>query len=470
MNSHIYYKTAGDKDLVMKNRKNNIILRLAKLINVVLISALFYAVWHFYYSKHTVVPYYSKGQLFVLGLFVALYFVLGQLYDAFLVSYYPISQVVYSQALAILISDVFMYIVIWLLAKKMPNLIPGLMTFAVQVFVSAVWAFIVQKWYFSVFKALRTIVIFDERKGLEEIIKAEGYTKKFNVESVLPVEECLSDMNVLSDADTVFLSGVHSHDRNIILKYCIENSIRVMVIPRVGDVIMSSAKRMHLLHLPMLRVERFNPPLETLIIKRIFDIAVSLLALIVLSPIMIITAVLIKSYDHGPVFYKQTRLTKDGKVFDVIKFRSMREDAEKDGVARLSTGTADERITPIGKIIRAVRIDELPQFFNVLSGDMSIVGPRPERPEIAAQYEEEMPEFRLRLQAKAGITGYAQVYGKYNTAPYDKLQMDLMYIANFGLLQDLGILFATVKILFMPESTEGIEEGHITAGDNKSDQ
>ncbi len=450
----------------MKNRKNNAILRFAKLINVALISGLFYAVWHFYYAKQTIVPYYSKGQLFVLGLFVALYFVLGQLYDAFLVSYYPVSQVVYSQALAILFSDVFMYIVIWLLVKSMPNLIPGLMTFAVQLVVSAVWTFLVQKWYFSVFKAQKTIVVFDERKGLEEVIEAEGYSKKFNVVSVMPVEECLENMSALSEVDTVFLSGIHSHDRNTILKYCIENSIRVMVIPRIGDVIMSSASRMHLLHLPVLRVERFNPPLETLVIKRVFDIIVSLIALLILSPIMIITAVAIKLYDHGPVLYKQTRLTKDGKEFKVLKFRSMREDAEKDGVARLSTGTADDRITPIGKIIRAVRIDELPQFINVLDGDMSIVGPRPERPEIAAQYEEEMPEFRLRLQAKAGITGYAQVYGKYNTAPYDKLQMDLMYIANYGLTQDLGILLATIKILFLPESTEGIEKGHITAGDH----
>ena len=141
----------------------------------------------------------------------------------------------------------------------------------------------------------------------------------------------------------------------------------------------------------------------------------------------------------------------------------MRVDAEKDGVARLSTGDADPRITPIGHFIRKVRIDELPQLINILLGDMTIVGPRPERPEIAAQYEQELPEFRLRLQAKAGLTGYAQVYGKYNTTPYDKLQMDLMYIANPSFLEDLHIIFATIKILFLPESTEGVAEGQETA-------
>ena len=141
----------------------------------------------------------------------------------------------------------------------------------------------------------------------------------------------------------------------------------------------------------------------------------------------------------------------------------MRVDAEKDDVARLSTGEKDDRITPVGRIIRKVRIDELPQLIDILVGNLSIVGPRPERPEIAEQYEKEMPEFKLRLQVKAGLTGYAQVYGQYNTTPYDKLQMDLIYIANTSVLEDLKICFSTVKILFMPESTEGVAEGQTTA-------
>ena len=182
----------------------------------------------------------------------------------------------------------------------------------------------------------------------------------------------------------------------------------------------------------------------------------------VLSPLMLVVAIIIKS-DGGTVLYKQKRLTKDRKEFYVLKFRSMRMDAEKDGIARLSSGDNDDRITPIGRVIRKLRIDELPQLFCIIQGSLSIVGPRPERPEIAEQYEEEMPEFALRLQAKAGLTGLAQVYGKYNTTPYDKLLMDLQYIANPSLVEDLKIMFATVKILFMPESTEGIAEGQITA-------
>ena len=190
--------------------------------------------------------------------------------------------------------------------------------------------------------------------------------------------------------------------------------------------------------------------------------------LIVLSPILLITAFAIKLQDHGPVFYKQIRLTKDRKQFKIIKFRSMRVDAEKDGVARLSSGDNDDRITKVGRIIRKFRLDEIPQLFNILRGDMSFVGPRPERPEIAKQYEEEIPEFKLRLQAKAGLTGYAQVYGKYNTTPYDKLLMDLTYIANPGIRQDLMLFFATIKILFMSESTEGIDAGKTTASEKEN--
>lgn len=219
-------------------------------------------------------------------------------------------------------------------------------------------------------------------------------------------------------------------------------------------------------HLPILRLERYHPSPFYLLIKRLFDVAASGAAIIILSPIMIVVSIAIKLTDGGPIFYKQTRLTKNAKEFDVLKFRSMRVDAEKDGVARLSTGENDDRITPIGRFIRKVRIDELPQLLNILKGDMSIVGPRPERPQIAAEYEQEMPEFHLRLQAKAGLTGYAQVYGKYNTTPYDKLQMDLTYIASPSIFEDLRIMFATIKILFIPESTEGVSEGTTTALQN----
>ena len=277
----------------------------------------------------------------------------------------------------------------------------------------------------------------------------------------------MDNIELLDDVQVVFLSGVHSHDRNVILKHCIRENKDVFVIPRIGDVLMSGAVPMHMFHLPMLKVEGYSASPEYLFIKRVLDILLSLTAIVLLSPLMLISAILIKATDGGPVLYRQTRLTQNGRPFEILKFRSMYVNAEQDGIARLSTGVNDSRVTPIGKIIRKFRIDELPQIFNILRGDLSICGPRPERPEIAAQYCETMPEFALRLQAKAGLTGYAQVYGKYNTTPYDKLQMDLMYIAHPSIIQDIKIMLATVKVIFIPESTEGVAEGQVTAEKNE---
>ena len=177
---------------------------------------------------------------------------------------------------------------------------------------------------------------------------------------------------------------------------------------------------------------------------------------------MLLAAVAIKLYDRGPVLFKQKRYTINRKEFYVYKFRSMIVDAEKDGIARLASKN-DSRITPIGSILRKTRLDELPQLFNVLKGDMSLVGPRPERPEIAVEYEKELPEFAFRLKVKAGLTGYAQIYGKYNTTPYDKLKLDLMYIQNYSFISDIKLLIVTFKIMFMKESTEGVEENQILA-------
>lgn len=278
----------------------------------------------------------------------------------------------------------------------------------------------------------------------------------------------MENLSILQGMQTVFLSGIHSHERNVIIKYCVANDIDVFVIPRIGDVLMSAADHMHMFHLPMLHLRRYNVQPEYLFMKRLLDVVLSSVALVILSPVMLVVALAIKKTDGGPVLYKQVRLTKDGKSFEILKFRSMRVDAEKDGIARLSTGDKDERVTPVGRIIRACRLDELPQLINILVGDMTIVGPRAERPEIAAQYEKELPEFALRLQGKAGLTGYAQVYGKYNTTPYDKLQMDLMYLAHPSIVEDIKIMFATVKILFMPDSTEGVEKGKTTAAEERN--
>lgn len=258
--------------------------------------------------------------------------------------------------------------------------------------------------------------------------------------------------------DAVVINGIDLDSRNEILKYCYKNSIRVYIVPTVQDIVINNSNTIHLIDTPMFLLRNRGLSPENRFVKRTIDIMISLTALIIVSPVMIIIALLIKVYDRGPALFKQKRLTIDGKVFEVYKFRSMIVDAEKDGVARLASKN-DNRITPVGKFIRMVRIDELPQLLNILKGDMSIVGPRPERPEIAEEYMKEMPEFEYRLKVKAGLTGYAQVLGKYNTTPKDKLLLDMMYIENYSLFLDFKLMLMTIKILFMSESTEGVDEG-----------
>lgn len=438
------------------------ILRLLKLFNVFLITMSFAWGWFNYYAQHIALPFYDRGNWVVVALYAVLYMIFGRVYGGFWISLNRISESVYSQALAVMMTSGIMYVVTVLLERQLPDIWPVLATFAVQLVLSGLWSMAAHVAYYILFPATKTIIVYDERQGMEKLIQDYGFEKKFTVIKTLTVEQCIANIDLLHNAQTVFVSGVHSHERNIILKYCVEHGIMMYLVPRIGDVLMSGAQQMHMFHLPMLRVGRYNPSPWHTIAKRTFDVVSAGALFLVISPLMLITAIAIKT-DGGPVFYKQRRLTQDGKEFDVLKFRSMRVDAEKDGVARLSTGDKDDRITKVGHFIRKVRIDELPQLLNIIGGSMSVVGPRPERTEIASQYVKEMPEFSLRLQAKAGLTGYAQVYGKYNTTPYDKLQMDLMYISNPSFWEDLRIIFATIKILFVPESTEGVAEGQKTA-------
>lgn len=359
----------------MKNPKHDIGCRAVKLLVVVLATLPFLVCWYAYFADSIPVPFFRRGNWMVVALFAALYISFARVYDAFWISVNKPSELAYSQILAVLIADGLMYIVIWLINHTIPSIIPCLITLAAQVLLVALWAYGAQKWYFASFPAAKTAVVYsNQRKEVLDLFEQYGLDKKFDVQLSLGPKQCVSDLSQLDGYKTVFICGVSSHDRNVILKYCIAHNISVYMLPRIGDIIISGAHKMHMFHLPVLRMGRFSALPEYAIAKRLFDILLSAVALLLLSPVMLITAVAIKVHDGGPVLYKQKRLTKNGKVFKVYKFRSMRVDAEKDGVARLSTGEKDDRITPVGRVIRKVRIDELPQLLNILGGSMSIVG------------------------------------------------------------------------------------------------
>lgn len=432
--------------------------------NILLVTGAFWLCWSYFYASQITHPFYYVGNLIMVFLFGLFYYFTSHLYNGYSLPISRIYELVYSQALAALISDGILYLITILINRRYISFFPFVPTFLLQFFLITLWTVAAHQWYFREFPPKKTVVILGQSQNVDKLVKQYGMDVHFDVQSVVPVEECLKDIpGTIGQAEVVFCCGLRSHNRNLVTKYCVAHKIGTYVIPRIGDVIMDSAKKVHLFHLPMMAVQRYNPSPEFLFFKRLYDIVLSLVALVLFAPIMAAVAVAIKMTDGGDIFYRQARLTKDGKVFQVLKFRSMRMDAEKDGVARLSTGENDPRVTKVGRFIRAVRFDELPQLLNILKGDMAIVGPRPERPEISAQYAKAMPEWNLRLQAKCGLTGYAQVYGQYNTTPYDKLLLDLMYIAKPSLFEDFKIIFATVKILFMKDSTEGVAEGQVTA-------
>ena len=261
--------------------------------------------------------------------------------------------------------------------------------------------------------------------------------------------------------EAVIIWDLPSQIRNKYLKYCFAHSIRCYITPKISDVILTGTDRIHLFDTPLLVARNIGLNADQLAVKRAMDIVISLLAIILFSPIMLLCALAVKLCDKGPVFYRQERLTQNGRTFRIFKFRSMRVDSEKSG-ARLAS-KHDSRITPVGRVLRNLHFDELPQLFNVLVGDMSLVGPRPERKVLVKEYQKEIPEFHYRLKVKAGLTGYAQVYGKYNTTPYDKLKLDLFYIENYSVMLDIKLMFMTFRILFQKETSEGVEDRQANA-------
>ena len=361
------------KNKLNKTVFHDVTIRIAKLINIVLMTVPFAVTWYSSYADQLWVKFAMRGHWLVIGLFVLLYFIIGRIYEAFVMSYNGLGEMIYSQLLTCFEVDVIMYIVAVLLIRHLPSILPVLLAFATQAIATVIWSVFARRWYFRTFPSNKTIVIWDMRQGMSNLIDRYNLRKKFKIVATVSIDECIANLSLLDDADTVFLAGIHSHDRNIVIKYCLTNNIEAYLVPRVGDLILTGAKRKNLFHILMLKVERFNPGLEYIIMKRLMDIVLSSLAIVIFSPIMIITTLCIKLEDHGPVIYKQCRLTKDGKEFYILKFRSMRTDAEKDGVARLSTGDSDDRITKVGRLIRKVRIDELPQLFNILKGDRDII-------------------------------------------------------------------------------------------------
>lgn len=441
----------------MKNQEQyKRILRALFCITLISIhTLLFWHTWKTYYSPRMEEPFFMKGH-WMLSAFYGLSLILfAKPYDSWKIGYQKIFHIIYAQCISTGLSNIMMYLMITLLTKHFESLIPLFYLYLVQIAAVILWALLCTRIYLSAYPPKKVLLVYGDRPISNLVGKLKSRNDRFIISDSLHIDQGLDFIkSKVTSYEGVVICDLPSHDRNLLLKYCYDKSIRTYTSPKVSDILIRSAESQHMFDTPLLLSRNSGLTLEQRIGKRMLDIALSLTALILLSPFFIITAIAIKLQDGGPIFFFQKRITINGKEFNICKFRSMIVDAEQGGKA-LPAVDHDPRITRIGKLLRTTRIDELPQIFNILKGDMSIVGPRPERTEHIEAYCSEIPEFSYRLKVRGGLTGYAQVYGKYNTTAYDKLKLDLMYIQNYSIRLDIEIILKTIQVLFEKESTDG---------------
>lgn len=439
---------------------------ISNTVITLVVTLLFSYVWEEWLNILLDRPFLTLGgtTMIVIYMVLAIFFIHG--FGGYEIGVSRISHASIGCALASLIVN-FLMMVFTVMMVGYKSLIPGIIVAYVELFLADVIilfiiTYVLTWLYRRIFPPYQMLQIhgehvnnLDHKMGL----RRDKYVIAETVMDTAPFDEITAKIDKY---EAVLINDVPSELKNKILKYCFDRQKRVYFTPKISDIIVKESEELNLFDSPLYLSRNIGFSLGQRIVKRTGDIILSLLGIAITSPVMLVVAIMIHSYDKGPVFYKQERYTIHKKRFKVIKFRSMIVDAEKKSGARLASEN-DDRITPIGHFIRATRIDEIPQFFNILKGDMSFVGPRPERPEIHEEYCEKVPEFDFRLSVKAGLTGYAQVYGKYNTTTYDKLKFDMIYVQKASIILDLQLILLTLRVVFQKESTEGVEEGEKTA-------
>lgn len=432
-------------------------------------TAFFGYVWYTCYVRQLEIPFFRRGDWAVIGVYALILFLLTHLYGGFRIGYLRLMDVLYSQILSLICANIVAYVEIVLISRHYLSAVPLVKMTMIQIVAILAWVFICKGIYALLYPPRQMLLVCYDRSPDDMIIKMNSRKDKYEICDMadLNVENLENVCDMVANYEAVLIYDIPAYERNIILKRCFTESVRTYVTPKISDILLRGSDNIHLFDTPLYLSRNKGLSGDQIICKRLLDLIICIPVSILLLPLFFVIALLIKLYDGGPVLYKQPRLTIDGKVFDIYKFRSMRMDSEESG-AQLAK-KHDDRITPVGRVLRAIHFDEFPQLINIIKGDMSLVGPRPERPEIAEQYKEIIPEFDFRLKVKAGLTGYAQVYGKYNTTPYDKLKLDLTYIENYSFWLDIKLMFLTFKILFQKENTEGIDANQVTAVKEKKE-
>ena len=436
--------------------------RLIKLgfsfVLILLLTGMYGFIWTGWYNKIIWAPFFRRGNWMMIFIYGVLLIFFMQTYGGFKVGFLKRGNLIYSQILAVLFTNVITYFQITVQDKRFTTPLPLAVNLVLSAGIIVLWTLIFQWIYTEMFPPRRMLLISGDYSDYHLLEKMNAREDKYIICEIINYRVGMEILEQrIHNYDGIIVGDMPSHERNLIIKYCFANRIRTYSVPKISDILLRSSVELNLFDSPLLLSRNIGLQIEQEFCKRAMDVIGSLIGIVITSPFFLLIAVCIKLTDGGPVFYKQKRLTKDGQIFDIYKFRTMIQNAEKETGARLAS-EHDPRILPVGRLLRRTRLDELPQIFNILKGEMSIVGPRPERPELAAEIEKEIPEFSYRLKVKAGLTGYAQVYGKYNTTSYDKLKLDLTYIRSYSMLLDLKLILMTPKIMFMKESTEGVKE------------
>ena len=438
--------------------------RVYRLISSVLLLlgsvVVFAGVWLGYINERITQPFALRGNYLMIFLYLILFWVFFSLYGGLKVGYERLSHLLYSQIIADICVNAVTSLIVMLLSNRIANMYYMLLTAGVQLVFMGVTSCVLNLGYVKLFPPRQLLMIYGDYDKSAALLEAKMNERKEKYHIAEKVSYHIGFDAVcplILHSEGVVLVDVPAQLRNRILKYCYARAIRVYTAPNISDLILKYSESIHFFDTPLLLSRNSGLSIEEKIGKRLMDLFISSLGILITSPFMLVIGAAIKLYDHGPVFFKQERVTNGGRCFMILKFRSMIVDAEKEGLSVPAT-ERDPRITPVGRVIRATRLDELPQLFNIFKGDMSVVGPRPERVEHVEKYTKEIPEFGFRLKVKGGLTGYAQIYGKYNTSAYDKLKLDLMYIEDYSLFLDIKLILMTIKIMFMPESTEGFSE------------
>lgn len=442
----------------LKDDLRSLLREIESFFEITVLTLLYYYIWRNVYDSENLFPnYHYKGKYVLMGLYALIAFVLFINLDCFKFGQLKTIDVASGQLIALFGTNVITYFQLCLIANQMITPFPIIILFLIQIVIAGILLKLYTKIYYTLYTAKNMIMVYGSDNAVGLKLKMDTRPDKYNVSKIISSDAGYDKISEeIKKYDAVILNDIPAQLRNDILKFCYKEDIRVYVVPKISDLLIRGGRNVNLFDTPLLSVRQRGISYSERILKRSMDIILSAIMLIIASPFMLAVAIAIKLEDGGEILYKQERLTINQKVFNICKFRSMRPDAEKLTGAVLASEN-DPRITKVGKFIRATRLDELPQLFNILKGEMSFVGPRPERKKFVDEFCEEMPEFAFRNKVKGGLTGFAQIYGKYNTSSYDKLRLDLMYIENYSLFLDIKLMLLTIRIMFSKDSTEGID-------------